>query len=158
MNLNKNFFYSFVKSSLSMKEDLIIMQLNTLTKWVDDVNKKAKSITELSDIVKRDGISLYVAVSDGQNTGKILFPLNTITDNEIERLLKLSLETDSNYTSIVLKNGDGVVLSTLDMTGILDKNNERVDETLFEFEEKLNDLDFDPATAKPYERYIEHSN
>lgn len=109
-----------------MKEDLIIRQLNIITKWMDAVNEKAKSIHELSDI-DNTSTDLYVAVSDGQNTGKILFPLNTITDDEIQRLLKLTLETDPNYSSIILRDGDSTILSSLDIAKIIEENQKNLE-------------------------------
>lgn len=133
-----------------MKEELIIRQLNVITKWIDEINKKAKSIHDLDSFSSNTPNNLYVAVSDGQSTGKILFPADTISESDVIALLNFSLDVESDYSTLLLKNGEGDVLSSIDLDEIFNSKNT-------EIEERLNDLDFDETTAKPYEKYITHS-
>lgn len=114
---------------------------------IEDITSKEDSPYVL-EIIKRLGIEpLFYLTAEEINT--IVEAIKDIksgsgSDVNLDGFVKQLKYNEENHTLQFQLEGD---------------NTDRVVNLIpREIPEKLNDLDFNPATAKPYERYIEHSN
>lgn len=101
-------------------DSVIIKKLNEITQWIQGILSNSKPIHELSDL--NDDDELFIAVSDGQNTGKVVYKPSEVSKEEFENLKNLNLETDDVNSTLSILDQNGDVLTIADLS-FLNGNN-----------------------------------
>jgi|SRR5690554_4385920 len=101
-------------------DSVIIKKLNEITQWIQGILSNSKPIHELSDL--NDDDELFIAVSDGQNTGKVLYKPSEVSKEEFENLKNLKLETDDVNSTLSILDQNGDILTIADLS-FLNGNN-----------------------------------
>lgn len=94
-------------------DEVVVNKLNEITQWIESVLSNSKYIHELDP--NEDIGDLYIAVSNGIKTKKILYKPNEVTKEEFENLYKMQLGADSNSNTIYIEDSEGTMLTMLNL-------------------------------------------
>lgn len=98
---------------LSLK--LIFERLSQLTDKVNQIVNRSKKIHELTTLEASDTTDLFIAVSDGTNTGKRPYTPGGVSQTDLENATNLSLIRQGNTSTINLQNVNGENVSSIDL-------------------------------------------
>lgn len=99
---------------------LLSDKVTQLTNKFNSITQNSKKIHELDDAVSANDV--YIAVSDGTNTGKVIYEPSEVTKEDFEKIKNLQLSNVQNTSTIEIKDSDGNVLTSLDLS-FLNGNN-----------------------------------
>lgn len=94
-------------------DEVVVNKLNEITQWIEATLANSKYIHEL-DPNEFEG-DLYIAVSDGTNTKKVLYKPNEVTKEDFENLYNMNLGSDSNSNTIYIEDANGTMLTSLNL-------------------------------------------
>jgi len=93
---------------------ILIKKVSQLTERLNSLFESSKKIHELPSLLGNSE-DLYIAVSDGVNTGKKEYKPSEIDREEFDNATNILLSRIGSTNTIELKNANGEVLSTLDI-------------------------------------------
>lgn len=99
---------------------LLLDKVTQLTTRFNSLTQNSKKIHELGDAVIIGEV--FIAVSDGVNTGKVIYEPSEVSKEDFENIAKMSLGNDPTTSNIFLKDSEGNVITTLDIS-FLNGNN-----------------------------------
>lgn len=99
---------------------LILDKITQLTNRFNSLTQNSKKIHELS--TAQNDLEKYIAVSDGTNTQKVVYRPSEVSKYQFDKLAGLSLSINQNSSTISIKDADGLLISSEDLS-FLNANN-----------------------------------
>lgn len=98
----------------------LLDKVTQLTNRFNSMSQNSKKIHELNNAASKVGV--FIAVSDGSNTGKIVYEPSEVSLGDFNNLKNLQLGNNPGTSLIFIKDQSGNLLSTLDLS-FLNGNN-----------------------------------
>lgn len=138
---------------------LLLDKVTQLTNRFNSLTQNSKKIHELGD-AEFSG-EVFIAVSDGTNTGKTIYKASEVSSEEFENLKNLDLFRPENTSILQIRDSEGNVLSSIDQSYLEgNKVSLNIDEAtsslqLLDFEgEVLSMIPISEFTETPKEKQI----
>lgn len=116
---------------------LLLDKITQLTTLFNSMTQNSKKIHELGDAAPNE--ELYIAVSDGTNTGKTIYEPSEVSKEEFENISNMKLETDIEASNLLLKDSEGNVMASANLSFL---NGNNVTLNVNHEEKRLELLDF----------------
>lgn len=131
---------------------LLLNKVTQLTNRFNSLTQNSKKIHELPN-AEFSG-EVFIAVSDGTNTGKTIYKASEVSGEEFENLKNLDLFRPENTSILQVRDSEGNVLSSIDQS-YLDGN--KVSLAVNEETNALELLDFEgePLSVVPLSSFVE---
>ncbi|MGG5506705.1 MULTISPECIES: hypothetical protein [unclassified Myroides] len=94
-------------------DEALIRKVEEISRWIEGTLDNSKAIHELS-AMSDDG-NLYIAVSNGNTTGKTLYRPSEVSIEEFENLRNMQLVSDSESNTIFIQDSEGNILTSLNL-------------------------------------------
>lgn len=94
-------------------DEALIRKVEEISRWIEGTLDNSKAIHELTTM--SDDGELYIAVSDGSQTGKVRYRPSEISREEFENLRNMQLRSDADLNLILIEDGSGNILTSLNM-------------------------------------------
>lgn len=94
-------------------DEALIRKVEEISRWIEGTLDNSKAIHELS-AMSDDG-NLYIAVSNGNTTGKTLYRPSEVSREEFENLRNMQLVSDSESNTIFIQDSEGNILTSLNL-------------------------------------------
>ena len=98
---------------LSLK--LLFERVSQLTDKVNRMVDRSKKIHELPNLENSNSSDLFIAVSDGLNTGKKEYKSGGVSQTELDNATNLSLVRQGSTSTILLQKANGDNVSSIDL-------------------------------------------
>lgn len=92
---------------------LLLDKVTQLTNRFNSLTQNSKKIHELGDAVFIGEV--FIAVSDGANTGKVIYEPSEVSKEQFDNILGLYFSIDPLTNNIFIKSADGNVISVLNL-------------------------------------------
>lgn len=99
---------------------LLLDKVTQLTNRFNSLTQNSKKIHELPNAASKENV--YISVSDGVNTGKVIYEPSEVSKEEFENIANLELSHPQNSSVIQIKDSEGNIISSLDLS-FLNGNN-----------------------------------
>lgn len=107
---------------------LLLDKVTQLTNRFNSLTQNSKKIHELPNAASKENV--YISVSDGANTGKVIYEPSEVSKEEFENIAGLYFTVDPSTGNILVKSADGNVLSNLNINFLVEDVVKFTDQTL----------------------------
>ena len=97
---------------------LLLDKVTQLTNRYNSLTKNSKKIHEQPNAASKENV--YISVSDGANTGKVIYEPSEVSKEEFENIAGLYFTVDPSTGNILVKSADGNVLSNLNINFLVE--------------------------------------
>ena len=94
-------------------DEVVIRKVDQIVRWIEGTIDNSKPIHELNPM--SDDGNLYIAVSNGNSTGKTLYRPSEVSREEFENLRNMQLSSDSESNMIFIQDSQGNILTSLNL-------------------------------------------
>lgn len=93
---------------------IILEKISQITERLNILSQKSRKIHELNDLESVE--TLYIAATDGVNTGKVKYISVGISQEEFDRIANLQLVSDTDTSSLQILDKNNDVITSLDIS------------------------------------------
>ncbi|WP_353159383.1 hypothetical protein [Myroides odoratus] len=97
-------------------DEVVIRKVDQIVRWIEGTIDNSKPIHELNPM--SDDGNLYIAVSNGNTTGKTLYRPSEVSREEFETLRNMQLVSDSESNTIYIQDAEGNILTSLNLNSL----------------------------------------